>query len=118
MYIVYLFFVILITFFLRINHKRQVKLLEYKEWMETRGFTKVELFLYDQNEFEYQDSCIITTTHLIGYIHSGILNFVFGKNCFCNFEFFPEKPSNYEDVKKTTSTSLNTGVVKSCITIK
>ena len=106
-------FIILMVLFLRINHKRQVKSLEYKEWMDTKGFVHVEIDLFDQNEFDYETTGIVTTTNLTGYVHAGIFNFVLGKNNFCDFELFPERPNGSEDVKKTAPIILNTGAVKS-----
>lgn len=106
-------FIIIMVLFLKINHKKNVKALEYKEWMETKGFIHIEIELFDQNEFDYQSTGIVTTTHLVGYVHAGVFNFVLGKNNFCNFELFPEIPNNSEDIKKTAPIILNTGAVKS-----
>lgn len=93
--------------------KKDASKLEYKEWMETKGFVHIEITLFDQNEFDYETTGIVTTTHLTGYVHAGIFNFVLGKNNFCDFELFPDRPNNSEDIKKTAPIILNTGAVKS-----
>lgn len=106
-------FITLIVLFLKSNHKKQVKALEYKEWMGSKGFLHIEIELFDQNEFDYETTGIVTTTFLVGYVQAGVFNFVLGKNNFCDFELFPERPNNNEDVKKTAPIILNTGAVKS-----
>ena len=106
-------FITLIVLFLKSNHKKQVKALEYKEWMGSKGFIHIEIALFDQNEFDYETTGIVTTTFLVGYVQAGVFNFVLGKNNFCDFELFPERPNNNEDVKKTAPIILNTGAVKS-----
>lgn len=93
------------------KQKRDASKLEYKEWMFGKGFIKVEIELFDQNEFDYETTGIVTTTHLVGYVQSGVFNFILGKNNFCDFELFPELP-DYNDIKKTAPILLNTGAVK------
>ena len=105
-------FIILIVLFSKANHKKRIKALEYKEWMDNKGFVKIEIELFDQNEFDYEITGIVTTTHLTGYVQSGVFNFILGKNNFCDFELFPELP-DYNDIKKTAPILLNTGAVKS-----
>lgn len=94
------------------KQKRDASKLEYKEWMFGKGFIKVEIELFDQNEFDYETTGIVTKTHLTGYVQSGVFNFILGKNNFCDFELFPELP-DYNDIKKTAPILLNTGAVKS-----
>ncbi len=94
------------------KQKRDESKLEYKEWMCGKGFVKIEIELFDQNEFDYETTGIVTTTHLVGYVQSGVFNFILGKNNFCDFELFPELPK-YNDIKKTAPILLNTGAVKS-----
>lgn len=112
MLLVLLLFIILMALFLKSNHKKQVKALEYKEWMETKGFVHIEIELFDQNEFDYEITGIVTTTHIVGYVQAGVFNFILGKNNFCDFELYPELP-DYNNIKKTAPIRLNTGAVKS-----
>lgn len=111
MFLALFLFIIFMVLFLRISHKKNVKAIEYKEWMDTKGFVHVEVELFDQNEFDYETTGIVTTTHIVGYVHAGIFNFILGKNNFCDFELYPELP-NYNDIKKTAPILLNTGAVK------
>lgn len=96
-----------------IKSKNDLKSLEYHEWMTSKGFIKVNLILFSDEDFCYKSPCIVNKDYIIGYIHSGVYSFVIGKNTYTDIAVYPERPTDAKDIKKTAPFVINTGAVKS-----
>ena len=113
MFSVFFVFLVFVTITSRNKTIMELKSLEYEEWMEKRGYIKIEIeFLC--NEIACEGIDIVTTNKLSCYIQSGVYNFVVKKNVFSDIEVYPIKPSVQlkEDVRKTKSMILNTSCFK------
>ena len=72
---VFLFIIMIINI---INRKNELKTLEYQEWMTSRGFVKVKILIYNDEELLKCYPLVITKNCFVGFVQYGIFNFVIG----------------------------------------
>jgi len=95
-----------------VNRKNELRTLEYQEWMINRGYIKVKILIYDDEELLKCYPLVITKNCFVGFVQYGIYNFVIGKNTYSDIEVFPEKPNKKNNIKETKPDIINTGLIK------
>lgn len=79
--------------------------------MDTRNFIHIQIKLFDDDEFDYEKTGIVTQKTLTGYVHNGIFNFVLKKNTFSDIEIYPDFPNEKKDIRETVPVIINTGAI-------
>lgn len=113
MYFSLFVFLMIIMVISIIKRKNDVKALEYQEWMTNKGFVKVKITFYNEDEFDYNTTGIVTKESMLCYIQLGVYSFVLNKNTYSDIAIYPVIPDKNDDIKKIAPIVINTGAIKS-----